>query len=221
MGDSELLMSGPVFPIPDHYSKYTTQNFGCSGSGLKVDRPKELCGPGNRDIGDRNSALIAPMGPKGMYIPEVKEVPHPAVPMSGPKMPGIEADNKYNVVPDRVPAAAARMEMQGPVYPGVSCENHYSEVHEVIHGELFHPLPLHGPKFVGVDDQCKYTPAIKKADTEGMIVMSGPCARQIVHSSLYNESPARAPSEGTRLMTGPIFPGIEAKNNFGPASMGF
>ena len=50
---SELLMSGPVFPIPDHYSKYTTQNFGCSGSGLKVDRPKELCGPGNRDIGDR------------------------------------------------------------------------------------------------------------------------------------------------------------------------
>ena len=50
---SELLMSGPVFPIPDHYSKYTTQNFGCSGSGLKVERPKELCGPGNRDIGDR------------------------------------------------------------------------------------------------------------------------------------------------------------------------
>ena len=176
--------------------------------------------------------MIDPMGPKGMYIPEAKEVPHPAVPMSGPKMPGIEADNKYNVVPDRVPAAAARMEMQGPVYPGVSSDCHYSEVHEVIHGELFHPLPLHGPnvqskncynpemekqpgqlvmagpKFVGVDDQCKYTPAIKKADTEGMIVMSGPCARQIVHSSLYNESPARAPSEGTRLMTGPIFPGI-------------
>merc|ERR1712172_70284 len=242
----EFLMHGPVFPIDGAgKSKYTPQPFGCSGSGLKVDRPKELCGPGNRDIGDRSSAMIAPMGPKGMYIPEVKEVPHPAVPMSGPKMPGIEADNKYNVVPDRVPAAAARMEMQGPVYPGVSSDCHYSEVHEVIHGELFHPLPLHGPnvsakncynpemekqpgqfvmagpKFVGVDDQTKYTPAIKKADTEGMIVMSGPCARQIVHSSLYNESPARAPSEGTRLMTTPIFPGIEAQNNFGPASMGF
>ena len=167
-----------------------------------------------------------------MYIPEVKEVPHPAVPMSGPKMPGIEADNKYNVVPDRVPAAAARMEMQGPVYPGVSSDCHYSEVHEVIHGELFHPLPLHGPnvqskncynpemekqpgqlvmagpKFVGVDDQTKYTPAIKKADTEGMIVMSGPKYRQIVDTSLYNETPARAPMEGTRLMTAPIFPGI-------------
>ena len=110
--------------------------------------------------------------------------------------------------------------------------NKYCNIPEKQYGELFHPLPLHGPnveskncynpemekqpgqlvmagpKFVGVDDQCKYTPAIKKADTEGMIVMSGPCARQIVHSSLYNESPARAPSEGTRLMTGPIFPGI-------------
>merc|ERR1711971_1087571 len=238
-------INGPVFPIPDHYSKYTTQSFGCSGSGLKVDRPKELCGPGNRDIGDRNSAMIDPMGPKGMYIPEAKEVPHPAVPMSGPKMPGIEADNKYNVVPDRVAAAATRMEMQGPVYPGVSSDCRYSEVHEVIHGELFHPLPLHGPnvqskncynpemekqpgqlvmagpKFVGVDDQTKYTPAIKKADTEGMIVMSGPKYRQIVDTSLYNETPARAPIEGTPLMTTPIYPGIKAENNFGPASMGF
>jgi len=240
---SELLMSGPVFPIPDHYSKYTTQNFGCSGSGLKVERPKELCGPGNRDIGDRNSAIIDPMGPKGMYIPEAKEIPHPAVPMSGPKMPGIQAENNYNVTPTRVPNAAARMEMPGPVYPGVSCENHYSEVQEVVHGELFHPLPLHGPnvsskncynpemekqpgqlvmagpKFVGVDDQCKYTPAIRKADTEGLIVMAGPCFRQTVHTSLYNESPTFF--KGDRLMTTPIFPGVTAQNNFGPASMGF
>jgi len=240
---SELLMSGPVFPIPDHYSKYTTQNFGCSGSGLKVERPKELCGPGNRDIGDRNSAVIDPMGPKGMYIPEVKEVPHPAVLMTGPKMPGIQADNLYNVVPNRVPTASARMEMPGPVYPGVSCENHYSEVHEVVHGELFHPLPLHGPnveskncynpqaekqpgqlvmsgpKFRGVDDHCKYAPAIKKADTESLIVMAGPCFRQTVHTSLYNESPTFF--KGDRLMTTPIFPGVTAQNNFGPASMGF
>merc|ERR1711935_494065 len=34
----ELIMNGPVFPIPDHYSKYTPQQFGCSGSGLKVER---------------------------------------------------------------------------------------------------------------------------------------------------------------------------------------
>ena len=69
-------------------------------------------------------------------------------------------------------------------------------------------LVMAGPKFVGIDDQCKYTPAIKKADTEGMIVMSGPKYRQIVDTSLYNETPARAPMEGTRLMTTPIFPGI-------------
>ena len=166
-----------------------------------------------------------------MYIPEAKEIPHPAVPMSGPKMPGIQAENNYNVTPTRVPNAAARMEMPGPVYPGVSCENHYSEVQEVVHGELFHPLPLHGPnvsskncynpemekqpgqlvmagpKFVGVDDQCKYTPAIRKADTEGLIVMAGPCFRQTVHTSLYNESPTFF--KGDRLMTTPIFPGID------------
>jgi len=82
-------------------------------------------------------------------------------------------------------------------------------------------LVMAGPKFIGVDDHIKYTPAIKKADTEGMIVMSGPKYRQIVDTSLYNESPARAPMEGTRLMTTPIFPGVTAQNNFGPASMGF
>merc|ERR1712088_656623 len=57
---SELLMSGPVFPIPDHYSKYTTQNFGCSG-------------PGIRDIGDRHSSIIVgqnTFGPSSMHLPK-------------------------------------------------------------------------------------------------------------------------------------------------------
>jgi len=240
--DPELLMSGPVFPIPDHYSKYTTQPFGCSGSGLKVDRPKELCGPGNRDIGDRHSAMIAP----GKFTPEKKEVPHGPVLMTGPKLPCIEADNKYNVVPTRVPTAAARMEMPGPVYPGVIAENHYSKVDEVKKGEIFHALPLHpnveakncyspqeekqpgqlvmaGPKFVGVDDQCKYTPEIKKADTQGLMGsgLSGPKFLGIAEGSLYNIAPMKSPLDGDRLMTAPIFPGITAQNNFGPASMGF
>ena len=30
-------------------------------------------------------------------------------------MPGIVAENKFNIVPDRVPTAAARMEMPGRV----------------------------------------------------------------------------------------------------------
>merc|ERR1712241_160687 len=189
----ELLMSGPVFPIPDHYSKYTTQPFGCSGSGLKVDRSKELCGPGNRDVGNRHSALIEP----GKYVPEKKAIPQGPLLMTGPKMPGIVAENKYNVVPDRVPTAAARMEMPGPVYPDVVSDNKYSKIEEKVKGELLHPLPLHpgvtaknsfcpqeekqpgqlvmaGPKFKGVDDQCKYTPEIKKFDTESLLTFKGP-----------------------------------------------
>jgi len=233
----DFVMHGPVFPLADAgKSKYTPQPFGCSGSGLKVDRPKELCGPGNRDVGDRSSAMIEP----GKYVPEIKEKPHGPVLMSGPKMPGIEADNKFNIVPPRVATASARMEMPGPVYPGVTAENKYCKVEEKVKGELLHPLPLHGPgvsakncyspqeekqpgqlvmagpKFKGVDDQCKFTPAIKKADTESLLTMNGPKFRNIVDTSLYNESPPRAPSEGTRLMTGPIFPGIEAQNKYGP-----
>jgi hypothetical protein len=234
--DSELVMCGPVFPIPDHYSKYTPQPFGCSGSGLKLDRPKDLCGPGNRDVGDRHSAMID----AGKYVPEIKVVPHGPLLMTGPKMPGIEADNKYNVVPTRVPTAAARMEMPGPVYPDVESGNKYCKVDEKVHGELFHPLPLHGPgvsaknnycpqdekqpgqlvmagpKFKGVDDQCKYTPACKRADTESLLTMNGPKFRNIVDTSLYNIAPMKSPLDGTRLMTAPIFPGIDASNKYGP-----
>jgi len=237
---SELMMSGPVFPIPDHYSKYSTQSFGCSGSGLKVEKPTDLYGPGNRDVGSRNSAMIE----AGKYVPEIKEIPHAAVLMTGPKMPGIVAENKYNVVPDRVPTAAARMEMPGPVYPDVISENKYSKVEEKVKGELFHPLPLHpgvsskncyspqvepqpgqlvmaGPKFKGVNDQVKFTPNIKKVDTESLLTMNGPKFRNIVDTSLYNESPAKSPLDGTRLMTTPIYPGIKAENSFGTASMGY
>merc|ERR1712200_93196 len=125
------------------------------------------------------------------------EKPHGPVLMTGPKMPGIEADNKFNVVPPRVESFAARMELPGPVYPGVLSDNKYCKVEEKVHGELLHPLPLHpgvtaknsynpqeekqpgqlvmaGPKFNGVDDQCKYTPDIKKADTSSMLTFSGP-----------------------------------------------
>jgi len=55
--DAEPLMSGPMLPV-EHGSKYTTQNFGCSGSGLAIVRQKTLNFPGNRDAGDRNSKII-------------------------------------------------------------------------------------------------------------------------------------------------------------------
>jgi len=163
--------------------------------------------------------------------------------MMGPKYPGIEESHKYNP-PSRRDELPTVDIVTVPVYIEDGA-NKYCNVPEKQYGELFHPLPLHGPnveskncynpeeekqpgqlvmagpKFVGIDDQCKYTPAIKKADTEGMIVVAGPCFRQIVHTSLYNETPARAPIEGTPLMTTPIYPGIKAENNFGPAHMGF
>jgi len=55
--DPEPLMSTPMFPV-EHGSKYTTQEFGCSGKGLVIHRQKVLNGPGNRDLGDRNSCII-------------------------------------------------------------------------------------------------------------------------------------------------------------------
>jgi len=55
--DPEPLMSTPMFPV-EHGSKYTTQEFGCSGKGLVIHREKVLNGPGNRDAGDRNSCII-------------------------------------------------------------------------------------------------------------------------------------------------------------------
>merc|ERR1719367_731961 len=167
--DSELVMVGPVFPIPDHYSKYTPQPFGCSGSGLKVDRPKELCGPGNRDIGDRHSAMIQ----VAKYTPEIKEKPHGPVLMTGPKMPGIEADNKYNVVPARVPTAAARMEMPGPVYPDVVSSNHYSHVEEKVPGQLIQQ----GPVFRGVEAKSQFQEIPEKQP--GHLIISGPVFRGV------------------------------------------
>merc|ERR1719510_2385578 len=211
--DNELLMSGPVFPIPDHYSKYTPQPFGCSGSGLKLDLPKELNGPGNRDVGDRHSALID----SGKYVPEVKPKVEGPLQMSGPKLPNIEAKNQFNIVTPRVPTAAARMEMPGPVYPDVISSNHYSHVEEKVPGQLIQQ----GPVFSGVDDQVKFTPEIKKADNEGLLVRDGPKRRGIDDSSKYNERPMKSPLDGDRLMTAPIFPGVKAENSFGPASMGF
>jgi hypothetical protein len=233
--DAELLMSGPVFPIPDHYSKYTPQPFGCSGSGLKLDLPKELNGPGNRDVGDRHSALID----SGKYVPEVKPKVEGPLQMSGPKLPNIEAKNQFNIVTPRVPTAAARMEMPGPVYPDVVSSNHYSHVEEKVPGQLiqqgpvfrgveaksqFQEIPekqpgqliISGPVFRGVDDQVKFTPAIKKAETESLLVRDGPKRRGIDDSSKYNERPMKSPLDGDRLMTAPIFPGIEAQNKYGP-----
>jgi len=69
--ESEKVISYPMLPIEDHGSKYTTQEFGCSGKGLPLDKQKVLAAPGNRDIGDRHACLIKP---KNLYEPKPPQV---------------------------------------------------------------------------------------------------------------------------------------------------
>ena len=231
--EPEVLMSVPAFPV-DHGSKYTTQEFGCSGAGLKVEKEKQLMGPGNRAPGDRHAAII---DGKNKYEPEVshKEAPKP---MHGPKLPGIENSHSFGPVPARIAPAEARMEMPGPVYPGVEGKNEYCKIDERVHGELLfagpkfpgvedkncyqeYPEKVHnqplliGPCYPTVDHECKFIPEVKER-AEGQLAMAGPKFRGVADTSLYNETPARAPIEGDRLMTAPIFPGIEANNKYGP-----
>merc|ERR1719232_1844077 len=192
--EPEVLMSVPAFPV-DHGSKYTTQEFGCSGAGLKVEKEKQLMGPGNRAPGDRHAAII---DGKNKYEPEIshKEAPKP---MHGPKLPGVENSHAFGPVPSRIAPAEARMEMPGQEYP------------EKVNNQ---PL-LIGPCYPTVDHECKYIPEVKER-AEGQLAMAGPKFRGVADTSLYNETPARAPIEGDRLMTAPIFPGIEANNKYGP-----
>jgi len=234
--EGEVLMSVPAFPV-EHGSKYTTQEFGCSGKGLTVERQKVLAAPGNRAPGDRNAAIIEG---KNKYEPEPKKA-ETVIPLHGPKYPGIESTHAFGPVPARVAPAEARMEMPGPVYQhekGHMDKNEYCQVDERVHGELL----FVGPKFPGVESQnvyaevpdktinqplligpcyptveheCKYIPEVKER-AEGQLALCGPKFRGVADTSLYNETPMRAPIEGDRLMTAPIFPGIEANNKYGP-----
>jgi len=227
----EPLMCVPLFPV-DHGSKYTTQQFGCSGKGLSVDSPQMLAAPGNRATGDRNAALIES---KNTYLPEVSKKEAPPI-MHGPKFPNVESFHSYGPVPARVPAAEARMEMPGPVFPGVESNNQYSKIEERVHGE---PLFI-GPKLPGVESsnvyapveerrpgqlvmigpvfdvehKINYTPEINKV--EGTIVMQGPKFRGVDDSSKYNMQMRSPQIESDRLMTTPCFPGIEAANKYAP-----
>jgi len=231
----EVLMTGPILPV-EHGSKYSTQIFGCSGSGLKVERQKVLAGPGNRDTGDRNAALIES---KSKYFPEtsIKEAPQQ---LQGPKYQTGDNAYAYGPVPARIPPAEARMEMPGPVYPGVECKNEYYNIEERVRSEpLFEGPKRPGvieensyvpvevgapPKMTGqlfeatpvkpVEHDNKYVPEYKRID--GDLLLAGPVF-QVDHGSKYCPKIEKAPCEGQRLMTAPIFPGIEASNCFGTA----
>jgi len=230
--ESDGVMSYPMLPV-EHGSKYTTQDFGCSGRGLNVEKQKVLHGPGNRDTGDRNAAVI---DNKNKYLPEVNKKEAPPV-LSFPKIPNVESSHQFGPVPARVAPAAARMEMPGPVWPGVESHNEYVDVPERVHGETL----FAGPKFPGIESKNSYQEVPEK--TTGQMVMAGPCFTNVEHGNhyipetkrveneLYISGPKRvgiddsskycpkiekAPIDGERLMTAPIFPGIEASNKYGP-----
>merc|ERR1712228_771539 len=135
--------------------------------------------------------------------------------MVGPKYPGIQ-DSGYEYNPPSTRGQLPKVEIiSAPVFVEDG-GNKYSVVPEKTHGELFHPLPLHGP---GVEAKNAFCPQEEKQP--GQLVMAGPKFRGIDDSSKYNIAPMKSPLDGTRLMTAPIFPGIKAENSFGPASMGF
>lgn len=191
-----------------------------------------LAGPGNRDTGDRNAAII---DAKNKYVPEVSKKEAP-VTMSFPKLPNVEASHSFGPVPARIAPAEARMEMPGPVYPGGG-KNEYLDVPERVHGDTLFigpklpgveskncyqevperqpgKLVMVGPCFTNVEHANHYVPESKRV--EGDIYTSGPKRIGIDDSSLYCPPIQKAPIEGERLMTAPIFPGIEASNKYGP-----
>merc|ERR1719361_2159038 len=118
-----------------------------------------------------------------------------------------DGENKYSHVPEKQPGELIQ---QAPVYRGVESKNVYAPSEEKVVNQAL----LIGPCYPNVEHDSKYIPETKRVDPQ--IVMAGPKFRGVADTSLYNETPMRAPIEGDRLMTAPIFPGIEANNKYGP-----
>jgi len=233
------LMTAPIFPGIEASNKYgPVEPELAPKEKIKVEKP--FVAPNYPGIEYKNSYNLDQIE-NGMPTPFKAEE---GSIMVGPKYPGIQ-DSGYEYNPPSTRGQLPKVEViSAPVFVEDGA-NKYSVVPEKTHGELLHPLPLHGPgveaknaynpemekqpgqlvmagpKFKGVDDQCKYNPDIKKADTSSMLTFSGPVFPGLPGGSLYNEAPMKSPLDGQRLMTTPIFPGIKAENSFGPASMGF
>jgi hypothetical protein len=159
--------------------------------------------------------------------------------MSGPKYPGVEESHKYGPVTERketvkeicvpvytedpnnkychIPEKAVGQHIQAtPVYYGVEAKSTYDgsgplDVEEKQTGQLV----MAGPVFRGVSDDSHYLPETTRVVFEQGL--SSPGFPNIDHSSKNNPKMEKAPIEGQRLMTAPIFPGIEASNSYGTA----
>merc|ERR1719325_96523 len=206
------LMTAPIFPGIEASNKYgPVEPELAPKEKIKVEKP--FVAPNYPGIEYKNSYNLDQIE-NGMPTPFKAEE---GSIMVGPKYPGIQ-DSGYEYNPPSTRGQLPKVEViSAPVFVEDGA-NKYSVVPEKTHGELLHPLPLHGP---GVEAKNAYNPDIKKADTSSMLTFSGPVFPGLPGGSLYNEAPMKSPLDGQRLMTTPIFPGIKAENSFGPASMGF
>merc|ERR1712241_341173 len=193
---SNIPMSTPKYPGVESKNKYNLEE-------LENGFP-EKAGPGGappmtapKYQGVEESHKYGPVterkqAPKGINVPIYVQ----------------DGENKYSHIPEKQPGELIQ---QAPVYRGVESKNTYAPSEEKVINQAL----LIGPCYPTVDHECKYIPEVKER-AEGQLAMCGPKFRGVADTSLYNETPQRAPIEGTRLMTAPIFPGIEANNKYGP-----
>merc|ERR1712088_307030 len=226
--EGERLMTAPAFPGIEAQHKYGPVEPPLAPvEKIKTDKPYST--PKAPGIEASNKYNLEPL--ENGFPEHAKPV---GPPLTAPKYPGIEeshkygpiterkvapkeicvpvytehGDNKYSHIPERQPGELIQ---QAPVYRGVESKNTYAPSEEKVINQAL----LIGPCYPNVEHYCKYIPEVKERP-EGQLAMCGPKFRGVADTSLYNETPMRAPIEGDRLMTAPIFPGIEANNKYGP-----
>ena len=73
-------------------------------------------------------------------------------------------------------------------------------------------LSMCGPKYAGVNDQCKYNPQTERV--ESVALMNGPVFKGVESSNKYGIMPPKV--EGEAPMTGPIYPGVVSASQYNP-----
>merc|ERR1711997_381605 len=129
-------------------------------------------------------------------------------------------NNKYCHVPEKVESVHIQ---SAPVFYGVEAKSTYNPVLGDLVGNpekitLQGQLVMAGPCYENVNHDSHYLPETARVGFEQPLASPG--FPGIDHGSKNNPKMEKAPIEGQRLMTTPIFPGIEASNKYGTAVYG-
>ena len=73
-------------------------------------------------------------------------------------------------------------------------------------------LSMCGPKYAGVNDQCKYNPQTERV--ESVALMNGPVFKGVESSNKYGIMPPKV--EGEAPMTGPVYPNVASASQYNP-----